>query len=143
RLTLPAAQQAMRFALIGSVASVLALIMLGQGLHELAEHSRVALLVMIGESPRTALVAAAPVALVLGLCFSIAPIGARAVLTDTAPSGQQARVFASQATISHAAVIPLLVLAGAGTQYAGPETTLLFIATIGVGLLLALEMTQL
>lgn len=141
-LSLGSAPRAMRLALTGMVGAVALLVLLGHPVEEASELSRLAFLAGIGAGPHVSFAAALPLALLLGICISVAPIGARAVLTDTAPAGQQARVFATQATVSHAAVILPLLLAGAGTQLAGPRVTLTVLGVVGFAVLLTLERLQ-
>jgi hypothetical protein len=80
-----------------------------------------------------------PIAAGLGLCLSLAPIGARAVLTHRAPLEHQGRVFATQGMLSNVVVIVPLAVAGVGTEVAGTVTTFLFLAIAGAGMLVALE----
>ncbi len=134
-----AAPRVMRLTMVGMVGACLGLVLLGRGLTELAALSQVELLMAAGESSRTALVIAAPLTVILGLSLAVAPIGARAVLTATAPHGGQARVFAAQATFSHTVVILPLMAIGAGTQIAGAGATVGAVGAAGLGLLLALE----
>jgi hypothetical protein len=80
-----------------------------------------------------------PVAAVLGLCLSLAPIAARAVLTHRAPVEHQARVFATEGVLSNVIVIVPLTLAGVGTEVIGTVTTFLFLAVVGAAMLMTLE----
>lgn len=81
-----------------------------------------------------------PVGAGLGVCLSLAPIGARAVLTHRAPAEHQASVFATQGALSNVAVILPLTVAGVGTEMAGTVTTFLFLAVAGGAMLIALEL---
>jgi MFS family permease len=138
-LTGAMAGRVMRLALIGIIASLLTLVAIGGTMDEMAEHTGVGVLGLLNHSSRANLLAAAPAIIVLGFFLAAAPIAARATLSDTAPRDQQARVFACQALISHAAVLLPLLLAGAGTQVAGPRVTLLAIGVVGMVLFVALE----
>jgi hypothetical protein len=82
-------------------------------------------------------VVALPAALALGFCFSIAPVVARSIRSLTTPPRLQARVFATQATIAHAAVVAAVLLAGVSTQLAGPRATLVGLGVGGLVLLVA------
>jgi hypothetical protein len=93
----------------------------------------------VTDGPVTTFAVALLLAPVLGFCIGIAPIAARSVLTDSAPAGQQARVFASQGTVSQALVVAPLFLAGFGTEQAGAQATLAAIGALGLALFLALE----
>jgi len=133
------APRLMRLTLAGTVVSVLALAALDQGLGlaNLAWRASVIPHVEIGIN--SSILVAIPVALLLGICVAVAPVGARAVLSATAPHGQQARVFASQAMFTEFLIILPLLLAGVGTEFAGPRVTFGFVAAAGVVLFLVLE----
>lgn len=133
------APRVMRLTLLGTVVSVLALAALdhGLGLANLAWRASIVPHVEIGMN--SGIVVAIPVALLLGICVAVAPVGARAVLSATAPHGQQARVFASQAMFTEFLIILPLLLAGFGTELAGPRVTFGFVAGVGVVLMLVLE----
>ena len=139
RLTLDAAYQAMRLALAGTVLAVLALALLGDSVSVAAQHSQVGLLARLDSAVHTPFLVALPAALLLGLCWSVAPVGARAILTGTAPAGQQSRVFASQATLCDGVILAPLILAGAGAEFAGPRITLVFVGVLGLIVLWVLE----
>ena len=132
-----------RLSFIGTVAAVIALVSLSRTVGEAAEHSGISLLAGLGDSSRLPFALSLPSALLLGLFLTAGPIGARALLTATAPAEQQARVFAAQTTLTHAVTILPLLLAGVGAQYAGPEASLAFIAVLGVAALVSLELTRL
>jgi hypothetical protein len=136
------AAELMRVALFGAVVALISLIGLTAGVGEASESAGLAALASLAESPLAGFAVVLPVALVLGFCLGIAPIAARAVLTDRAPAGQQARVFASQATCSHATVALPLMVAGFSTEYAGAQTTLAAIAVLGLVMLLLLELMR-
>lgn len=138
-LTPHSAARAMRLTLTGMVVALLVLVVVGHTVGEVTELSQATVVAAFGAAPSAGFVVVSPVALVLGLCFSIAPIGARAVLTETAPAGQQARVFAAQALVTHALVVLPLLLAGAGTQSAGPRATLAVVGVAGLLVMAALE----
>lgn len=79
------------------------------------------------------------IAAVLAMSLTVAPIGARTILTETAPREHQARVFATQAIVTDVAVMLPLLLSGLGTQFAGARVTLIILAAIGLGMFLLLE----
>lgn len=79
------------------------------------------------------------VAAILAMSLTVAPIGARTVLTETAPPRQQARVFATQAIVTDVAVMLPLLLSGIGTELAGARVTLLILAGLGLGMFFLLE----
>jgi MFS-type transporter involved in bile tolerance (Atg22 family) len=138
-LTRRASGRVMRLTLAAVACTLLLLALLQPMAIAVGRATGAGLPTQIGTSDLLGLALALLAALVLGLCFSLAPVAARAVLTDTAPVGQHARVFASQATLAHAAVIVPLLLAGAGTQYAGPRPILALLGLTGLALLLVLE----
>ena len=123
-LTLERAHSVMRFAFVGMAVSMLALAALDYGITAIARYSQVPPIVRMEAEMNTTFAVAAPVAFLLGLCLSGVLIAARVALTETAPLGQQARVFAVQLTLTEALIaLPLLML-GVGTTYAGARMTL-------------------
>ncbi len=133
----------MRMTLMGTVTSLVALAVAGHALAGSVRATRLPLPGSFGDVTDVSFAVAIPVAFLLGVCFAVGPIGARAVLTHTAPAGQQARVFAMQATFTDSLVIVPLMLAGAGTQLAGAWATFVFVALIGIGVLVALDTPRL
>ena len=83
--------------------------------------------------------AAVPAVLVLGAALSMAPIVARSVLTATAPSEQQGRVFAAEAVLSNVLVVPALLLAALSTDLVSARATVIFLGVVGCAVFLALE----
>jgi hypothetical protein len=135
--TLHSAPRLMRLTLLGSVVAVVALAVLDRGLHAATTHLNPLPFGLPDYNPST--VVALPVALLLGICLSLAPVGARAVLSEVAPQSHQGRVFASQMTLTHLVVMVPLGFAGVGTQLAGPRITFGLIAGLGILVLLVLE----
>jgi MFS family permease len=139
-LDLERAQATMRLAVIGMIVSVFALAALDYGLNAVAQYSQVPPIARLEASMNTTFVVAVPVALLLGLSLSGALVSARVALTATAPEEQQARVFATQATVTDALLVLPLLLTGLGTEFAGARVTL---AAIGLVTLLALAALEL
>jgi hypothetical protein len=81
----------------------------------------------------------APLGATVGLCLTLAPIAARAVLTHRAPIDHQARVFATQGFGTNVVVMFPLALAGIGTELAGSGATFWFLGITGLLALAALE----
>ena len=129
----------MRAGLLGLTVGVFALSALDYGLIAMFEYSRFAVLVHFDVSMNTTFVVALPVAFLIGLCLSLSQVAARVALTETAPLGQQARVFAVQSTLTESLVVLPLLLMGVGAQYAGARPTL---AAIGVLSALAFMVIQ-
>lgn len=125
----------MRMALLAMAVSVFALAALDFGVTAVAEHSQIGLIAHLDAAVNVTYVVAFPVAFLLGLALSGALVSARVALTETAPLGQQARVFAVQATLTDGIVVLPLLLMGIGAQLAGARPTL---AAIGVLCTLAL-----
>jgi MFS family permease len=123
----------MRASLLGLTVGVFALAALDYGLVAVFEYSRLQVLVHFDVSMNTTFVVALPVAFLIGLCLSLSQVAARVALTETAPLGQQARVFAVQSTLTETLIVLPLLLMGVGTQYAGARPTL-----AAIGLLSAL-----
>jgi hypothetical protein len=130
----------MRLSLAGAVVALIGLVGLTRGLGEAARSMDLTPVAAVTDGPVSAFALALLLAPVLGFCIGIAPIAARSVLTDSAPAGQQARVFASQGTVSQALVVAPLLLAGFGTEQAGAQATLAAIGALGLALFLALEL---
>ncbi len=133
------APRVMRMALFGTVASVLALAALDRGFGLAEQVATATILPNPNLAPNSSVLVVLPVALLLGISFVIAPICARAVLSATAPRGQQARVFATQSTLTEMLVILPFLLAGAGTEFAGPRATFGFVALVGIAAIMLLE----
>lgn len=129
----------MRAGLLGLTVGVFALAALDYGLIAVFEYSRVEVLVHFDVSMNTTFVVALPVAFLIGLCLSLSQVAARVALTETAPLGQQARVFAVQGTLTESLIVLPLLLMGVGVQYAGARPML---AAIGVLSALALVVIE-
>ncbi|MEP7216075.1 MAG: MFS transporter [Anaerolineaceae bacterium] len=121
----------MRAGLVGLTVGVFALAALDYGLIAVFEYSRVEVLVHFDVSMNTTFVVALPVAFLIGLCLSLSQVAARVALTETAPLGQQARVFAVQGTLTESLIVLPLLLMGVGAQYAGARPTLAAIGLLG------------
>jgi MFS family permease len=128
-----------RRAVIGATVAVFALAALDYGLTAVAEYSHVPPIVYLEATMNTTFVVALPVAFLIGASISAALVSARVVLTETAPEGQQARVFAVQITLTDALLVLPLLAMGVGTQYAGARPTLGAIGILATVALLALE----
>ena len=136
------APQVMRLTLLGTIASAVALAGLGEGLAAFTGIAGIDWLGGLRDPASLSIIVAIPVALLLGICFVVAPVGSRTVLSATAPGGEQGRVFATQATLTDlVAIIPLLA-AGIGTEIAGARTTFLFIGVLGAALFVLLELQR-
>ena len=138
-LTSVLAPRAMRIALIVSVGSVFALLGLSALLVTAAQHSQVDALTDAAYALNLGFLVAAPVALLLGLCSSVAPVGARTIFSETAPLATQGRIFATQTVITDVLVVAPLLAVGAMTGTAGPRASIALVAAIGLALLIALE----
>ena len=119
----------MRAGILGLTVGVFALAALDYGLVAVYEYSRFEVLVHFDISMNTTFVVALPVAFLIGLCLSLTQVAARVALTETAPLGQQARVFAVQSTLTESLIVLPLLLMGVGAQFAGARPTL---AAIGI-----------
>ncbi|MGK2964180.1 MAG: MFS transporter [Tepidiformaceae bacterium] len=138
-VNLESAPSVMRLALMGMLVSVFALAVLDYGLMAAAQYSQVPPIARLEASMNTTMVAALPVAFLIGTCMAGALVSARLVLSETAPIGQQARVFATQLTLTEAVLILPLAIAGIGTEFAGARVTLVILGVMGVGLFVLLE----
>jgi hypothetical protein len=142
-LTSLVAPRAMRIVLVVSVGSVFALMGLSGLLVTAAQHSQVGALTDAAYALNLGFVVAAPVALLLGLCSSIAPVGARTIFSETAPPAIQGRIFATQIVVTDVLVVAPLLAVGAMTGAVGPRASIAFVAAIGLALFLALEIALL
>lgn len=129
-LTLESAQNAMRFSILGMIVAVLAFAALDYGVTAVAHYSQVPPIARLEASLNTTFVVALPVAFLLGIVLTTSLTAARVTLTETAPVGQQARVFAVQETLTEAMVVAPLLLAGIGTEFAGARPVLLVVGAI-------------
>ena len=142
-LSLQGAHGVMRLGFIGMAVSMLALAAFDYGITAMARYSHVPPIVRIEAEMNTTFAVAIPVAFLLGLSISGVLIAARVALTETAPLGQQARVFAVQLTLTESLVaLPLLML-GVGTTYAGARMTLAVLSGILVLAFALLELDRL
>jgi hypothetical protein len=133
----------MRVSLMGMIVSVFALAVLDYGLAAFAQYSQVPPIARLEASMNTTFVVALPVAFLLGLSLSGGLISSRVALTETAPAGQQARVFAVQGTLTDVLLVLPLIAAGVGTQFAGARITLAAIGVLAVLAIVALELPRL
>jgi MFS family permease len=129
----------MRLTLLGLAVSLFALAGLGNALAGLAGIHQDNWFSFLAHPQNLSFAVAFPVALLLGMCWVIAPIGARTVLTATAPPGQQARVFALQGTLTDVLAILPLMAAGFASEFAGPRVTFVMLALLGTALFAAME----
>jgi MFS family permease len=129
----------MRAGLLGMTVGLFALAALDYGLIAFYEFTPLEAIVHFEVTMNTTFIVAMPVALLIGLSLSLAMVAARVALTETAPLGQQARVFAVQSTLTEILVVAPLLLMGVGTQYAGARPTLAAIGILGALAFLAIE----
>lgn len=126
------AKSLMQLTMLGMVVSVFALAALDFGIRIVFEYSKIRPFVDLTATMNTTFAVALPVAFVLGVSLTASVVGARAVLTETAPLGQQSRVFAVQSTLTDGIIVLPLLLAGVGVQFAGARPTLAAIGFIGL-----------
>lgn len=138
-LTLASADRAMRLSLAGMAVCVLALAAPGYGVTAVAQYSQLPPVARLEASLNTTFVVALPVAFALGLVLTSSLVAARVILTEIAPSTQQARVFALQEMVSESLLVLPLLCAGLGVQFGGARPTL---AAIGGVALVALVVAE-
>ncbi|MDZ7729703.1 MAG: hypothetical protein U5Q44_16725 [Dehalococcoidia bacterium] len=136
------APQVMRWTLAGGVLGLLALAVLGNALAGAVDAFELATFGLTEDPVRLSVIVAIPVALLLGLCFSVAPTCSRSVLSAMAPAGEQARVFASQAMLTDILSLAPLLLAGIGTEMYGARATLLAAGAVGAALFVGIELVR-
>jgi hypothetical protein len=137
--TVHLARRAMRLTLIATVTAVLALAGLGWTFVRLAQYSEIAFLAELATTLNPGFLVALPAAIVLGLAFTVSRVGARAVLSETAPAMAQGKIFAVQSAITDVIVIVPLLGIGAMTGYAGPRAALILVAALGTAMFILLE----
>lgn len=129
----------MRAGLVGMTVGLFALAALDYTLIAVYEYTPLQTFVNFEVSMNTTFVVALPVAFLIGLALSLALVAARVALTETAPIGQQARVFAVQSTLTEVIVVAPLLLLGVGVQYAGARPMLALIGGLGLLAFIAIE----
>lgn len=134
-----AAPGVMRLTLVGLAVSLFALAGLGNILAGLAGLHEDNWFAFLAHPQSLSFAVALPVSLLLGMCWILAPIGSRTVLTATAPRGQQARVFALQSTLTDVLAILPLMAAGFASEFAGPRVTFVLLAFLGTALFAVME----
>jgi len=138
-LTPRRARSIMRLCLLGLIVGVFALASLDYGITAVFEFSQIPPLVHFSVALNTTYIVALPVAFILGTALSASVVAARVVLTETAPIGQQSRVFAVQSTLTDAVVVLPLLLLGVGAQFAGARPTLAAIGIVATLAFVAME----
>jgi hypothetical protein len=141
-LNLERAQETMRWSVIGMIVGVFALAALDYGLAAVVQFSEISPIARLEASMNTTFAVALPVAFLLGLTISGALISARVALTETAPRGQQARVFATQETLTETLLLLPVLLTGIGTEVVGARATLAAIGLVGVFAVIFLELPR-
>lgn len=133
----------MTLSALGMGVSLAALAVLDHAITVAAQHSQIGPVADFEARVNTALAVAIPAAFLLGLCLSGALTAARVALSETAPLGQQGRVFAVQLTLSETLIALPLIAVGAGATYAGERLTLAILCVLVFAVLGALEVPRL
>ncbi|MBI5949086.1 MAG: MFS transporter [Chloroflexi bacterium] len=141
-LTMAVAGQTMRLSLVGMGVAGLALAGLDLGVTEAVEVSRLTGLAP-GHGITPTVLVAVVAAFIFGLSVAGSLLGARVALTETAPSGQQARVFAVKFTLTEAVIALPLMAAGFGTDVGGPRLTLAVVGALALTTVALLELPRL
>lgn len=142
-LTLHRSREIMSLSALGMGVSLAALAILDHAITAAAQHSQIGPVADLEARVNTALAVAMPAAFLLGLCLSGALTAARVALSETAPLGQQGRVFAVQLTLSETLIALPLMAIGAGATYAGERLTLAILCVLVFAVLAALELPRL
>lgn len=129
-LTLERAHNVMLLSILGLAVSLAALAALDYGVTAVAQYSQIPPVVDLEARMNTPFAVAIPAAFLIGLSLSGALISARVALTETAPAGQQGRVFAVQLLVTETLIALPLMSVGIGTAYAGARTTLAVMAAL-------------
>ena len=130
----------MVMSIIGLAVSLTALAALDYGVTAVAQYSQIPPVIDLEARMNTSFVVAMPAAFLIGLCLSGALISARVALTETAPAGQQGRVFAVQLIVTELLIALPLMSLGIGTTVAGARTTLASLAALLIIILAVLEL---
>lgn len=138
-VTLERSGAVMRWGLGGMIVSVFALAALDYGLSTAFTYSQIPPIVRMEATMNTTFAVAIPVAFLVGLSLTLALVAARVALTEAAPVGQQARVFAAQGTITDAVIVLPLLLMGVGVQFAGARPSLAAIGVLSTFVFLAMQ----
>jgi len=141
-LSLERARPVMSMSILGMVIALAALAALDYGITAAARYSQIPPVVQLEASMNTPFVVAMPVAFLLGLCLSGALIASRVALTETAPLGQQGRVFAVQLTLVELFIAVPLMSLGVGTAFAGARPTLAILAALILAVLALFEIER-
>jgi len=88
-------------------------------------------------------VVALPAAFLLGLGLSTTLVSARVALTESAPVGQQSRVFATQETLTEGLLVLPMLLTGIGAEMAGARMTLAAIGLVSLAAFVVIELPRL
>ena len=142
-LTVHRSREIMTLSALGMGVSLAALAVLDHAITVAAQHSQIGPVADFEARVNTALAVAIPAAFLLGLCLSGALTAARVALSETAPLGQQGRVFAVQLTLSETLIALPLIAVGAGATYAGERLTLAILCVLVFAVLGALEVPRL
>lgn len=133
------APRILRFALLGSTVALVAMAVLGSGLAEVSSWISQTWIMQPRDATTISIAVAVPAAVLLGLCLAAGPVAARALLTSTAPTHQQSRVFAMQGVFADGITFIPLLLLGAGTDVVGAQPSFLALGIAGAAALLLLE----
>ena len=139
-LSIRLAPRAMRLTLFAAVIATVMLSGFGHAVSALVANGPIPGLSALDDPRPASFAIALPAMLVLGASFSIAGVAARSVISATAPTLHQARVFASVATFTDLVVIVPLALAGLTAELLGARLVLLIFGTAGLIVLVLLEM---
>jgi hypothetical protein len=123
-LTVESARRALVLSMVAMAVAVFALAALDFGVTAAAQYSRVPPVAHLEASLNTTFAVALPLAFLLGIALTVSLVAARVVLTEVAPAGQQARVFAIQETLTEGLLVLPLLLVGVGVQFAGARIAL-------------------
>ena len=141
-MTLERAPATMRWAALGFAVGAFALAVFDYTLGLAVNYSQIPTFGVLEAHVNTTFVVAVPVAFLLGACLSGAMVSSRVALTETAPIGQQARVFATQLWLTESLIVLPLALAGLGTEFAGARSTLACVALLAVVTLVVMDFAR-
>ena len=139
-LNIDRAHGVMVMSIVGLAVSLTALAALDYGVTAAVQYSQIPPVIDLEARLNTSFVVAMPAAFLIGLCLSGALISARVALTETAPAGQQGRVFAVQLLVTELLIALPLMSLGIGTSMAGARTTLAALAVVLLVILAVLEL---
>ncbi|MCC6387613.1 MAG: MFS transporter [Dehalococcoidia bacterium] len=142
-VNLERSRMVMRYSVAGLVVAVFALAMFDYGLAAVVNLTTLQPISQLRIHMNATFVVALPAAFLLGLGLSTTLVSARVALTESAPVGQQSRVFATQETLTEGLLVLPMLLTGIGAEIAGARMTLAAIGMVSLAAFVIIELPRL